>query len=137
MGILQLGPFNIKYEWLLLLFAAIATYFVLKKMFTNKRFQKEFIDTTINVTILSFLIYKFSIILFRPELIFENPIALFYFNGGTKGLVLALIIGALYLFWKVRKNKWNMADFVEGVIYTAISFLLSYWLLRTLLILAL
>lgn len=137
MGVLQLGPFNIKYEWLLLLFAAIATYFVIKRMLTNKKFQEKFIDTTINVIILSFLIYKFSIILFRPELIFENPIALFYFNGGTKGLALALIIGGIYLFWKVRKNKWNMADFVKGIIYTAISFLLSYWLLRTLLILAL
>lgn len=137
MGILQLGPLNIKYEWLLLLFAGIATYFVLRVMLKNKSFQKEFIDAAVNVAILSLLIFKFSIVLFRPKLIFENPIALLYFDGGTKGLVLASISGAAYLLWKLRKMKWSNVDFVKGVIYTAISFLLSYWLLRTLLILAL
>lgn len=137
MGILQLGPLTIKYEWLLLLFAGFTTYFVLRIKLKNKSFQKEFIDAAMNVTILSFLIYKFSVILFRPNLLFENPIALLYFDGGRKGLVLALITGTVYLFWKVRKMKWNNVDFVKGVIYTAISFLLTYWLLRTLLILAL
>lgn len=121
----------------MLLLAGLTTYFVLRIMLKNKNFQKEFIDAATNVTILSFLIYKFSIILFRPKLIFENPIALLYFDGGTKGLVLALMIGVAYLFWKVRKMKWSKVDFVKGVIYTTISFLLSYWLLRTLLILAL
>lgn len=137
MGILQLGPLNIKYEWLLLLLAGLTTYFVLRVMLKNKNFQKEFIDVVMNVTILSVLIYKFSIILFRPKLIFENPIALLYFDGGTKGLVLALISGVAYLFWKVRKMKWGYVDFMKGVIYTAISLLLSFWLFRTLLILVL
>lgn len=132
MGILQLGPFHIKYEWLFFLPAGIVTYFILKIMIKNKDFRREFIDKVINAAIIVFVIFKLSIIVFRPKIIFENPVAIIYLNGGTKGLILSVSAGIIYLFWVFRKKQWNASDVTAGMVYLTVSYVLSYWLVRTL-----
>jgi hypothetical protein len=124
-----------KYEWMIILLAGIITYFLLKKLLNNKPFQKEFLDAIFNVVIIGFLVYKFSFILFRPSAFWENPVSILYFTGGSKGFILALVIGFLYMAWMIKKRTWSLIEFTEGTVYSILTFAVSFWLVRTLLLL--
>lgn len=135
MGIFQLGPLTIKYEWAILFAAALITYAVLKKAIHNKAFSKDFLDTLFNIVFIWIIIYKLSILLFRPTLLLTNPLGLLYFNGGTKGAILALIVCLIYLFQTFKKRSWQKEDLIQGLIITVVSAFLSFWLVRTFFIL--
>lgn len=131
MDILQLGPLTIKYNWLFLFISGFITYLILNKKLTNPTFKKEFTDVLFNTVFILIIVFKFSIILFRPSLLLDNPLAILYFNGGTKGMIIASIVALSYLFWKKKKLYWKTPDFMQGIIYTFISFAISYWSIRT------
>lgn len=135
MGLLQLGPLNIKYEWIILFGAGLITYLVLLKVIQDKSFRQELFDTHFNIIFIWILIFKLSILLFRPSIIIENPLGLLYFHGGTNGIILASIVSLLYLYWKTKKLSWSKEQIIQGLTYTVVSFIISYWLFRTLAIL--
>jgi hypothetical protein len=135
MGIFQLGPLSIKYEWAILFAAGLITYAVVKKAIHSKPFSKDFLDTLFNIVFIWIIIYKLSILLFRPSLLLTNPLGLLYFNGGNKGAILALIVCLIYLFWTFKKRSWQKEDLIQGLIITVVSAFLSFWLVRTFFIL--
>lgn len=131
MGILELGPLTIKYEWLILFLAGIMTFILLRILLRQQPFKQQFIDALLNGVVIWFLIYKFSILLFRPSLLFENPLGILYFHGGMKGSFLGAFIAFLYLIWRKRKSQWGLREFIHGFTYSIVGFGLSYWLIRT------
>lgn len=51
------------------------------------------------------LVWKFSYILINPKMFLNMPFSAIYFDGGTKGHLLALIIVSIYLlFFAVKKH---------------------------------
>ncbi|UII54123.1 hypothetical protein LS684_10425 [Cytobacillus spongiae] len=133
MGVFQLGPLSVKYEWILMFLAGWIAYIVMKKV-TEKdsSFQNEWVEAFMNSLFIYLLTYKFSIVIFRPDLIIDHPVALLYFTGGTRGSILGMIVIILYLIWKIKKHQWNKAQVVSVIVYGFVTFALSFWLLRTL-----
>lgn len=134
MGSLHIGRFMIKYEWIIFLISIAVVYFVLKRWLKNdQQFQQTFIDAIFNTAFIGFLTYKFSVVLFKPMMLFENPISVLYFTGGKKGGILGVILAICYLVWKTKREKWQGVVVWQGVFYTVISFVTAFWLFRTLL----
>ncbi|MBA4538574.1 hypothetical protein H1Z61_15920 [Bacillus aquiflavi] len=133
MGAFQLGAFTIKYEWIMILFSGMITYIVIKNWTKeDRKFQTSFLDTIFNALIIGFLIYKFSLALFKPALIFDNPLGLLYFTGGIKGAFLGVSAAFFYVVWKMKKEKWLPVIVFKGLIYIIATFFLSFWVFRTL-----
>jgi hypothetical protein len=72
------------------------------------------------------LVFKFSILLFRPSIIWTNPFGLLFFTGGTRGIYLASIIGLLYFYWQTYKSnipfKASTAIFISSVLIIIVSY---------------
>ncbi|MCG1020811.1 hypothetical protein [Sutcliffiella horikoshii] len=50
------------------------------------------------------VVFKFSIIIFRPSIIWTNPYGLLFFTGGTNGAYLATVGTILFLYWKLHRS---------------------------------
>lgn len=136
LGAFLLGPLLIKYDWVLILLAGILSYFVVGKALNKEEdFKKDFINDMINAVLIGFFTYKFSSVLFQTENIINNPMEILYFSGGTKGLVLGLILALAYIAWRIRKSRYRVQSWLSGIVYGTVTFLLSFWLFRTLFIL--
>ncbi len=132
METMVLGPLLIPYKWLYFLLAGITTYNTVKIILKeNKAFFKMFINELINSLFLWFLIFKFSIVLFRPSILFERPIEILYFTGGSKGLLLGIFIAVIFIIRKVYKNKWSISLTLRAAVYTLLTFVISYWIIHT------
>ncbi|SHT38642.1 Uncharacterised protein [Mycobacteroides abscessus subsp. abscessus] len=126
------GPLIIPFKWLYFLLAGITTYITVKIILKeNKAFFKMFFDELINALFLWFLIFKFSTVLFRPSILFERPIEILYFTGGSKGLLLGTFIAVIFFIRKVHKNKWSISLTLRAAVYTLLTFVISYWIIHT------
>jgi hypothetical protein len=133
METIVLGPLLIPYKWLYFILAGITTYITVKiTLKENKSFFKMFMDELTNALFLWFLFYKFSIILFRPRILFERPIEILYFTGGSKGLLLGTFVAVLFFIRKAYKNKWSVLLTIHAAVYTLLTFIISYWIIHTL-----
>lgn len=52
--------------------------------------------------IIGFFVWKFSIVLFDPMSTFQQPLSLLYFNGGNKGIGLAVVISIIFIGIRTR-----------------------------------
>lgn len=133
METIVLGPLLIPYKWLYFLLAGITTYITVKiTLKENKSFFKMFMDELTNALFLWFLIYKFSIVLFRPSILFERPIEILYFSGGSKGILFGTFVSVLFFIRKAYKNKWSVPLTIHAGVYTLLTFIISYWIVHTL-----
>lgn len=133
METIVLGPLLIPYKWLYFILAGITTYITVKiTLKENKSFFKLFMDELTNALFLWFLVYKFSIVLFRPSILFERPIEILYFTGGSKGLLLGTFVAVLFFIRKAYKNKWSVPLTIHAAVYTLLTFIISYWIIHTL-----
>ncbi|MDZ5472750.1 hypothetical protein SM124_13535 [Bacillus sp. 31A1R] len=136
MDFIQIGPLNLNTKWLLILLSILFVYLVIKYVFRDrKEFQKEFSDVLFNAFVMLLFIYKLSIVFFRPTLIVENPLGILYFDGGTKGLIIAVVTTIFYVYYAFKKNKWSPQETIQGIFYSFVTFAVSFWLLRTLYVL--
>lgn len=133
METIVLGPLLIPYQWVYFLLAGITTYITVKiTLKENKSFFKMFMDELTNALFLWFLIYKFSNILFRPSILFERPMEILYFTGGSKGLLLGSFVAVLLFTRKAYKNKWSVPLTLRATVYTLLTFVISFWTIHTL-----
>ncbi|MFS0590041.1 hypothetical protein AB1L05_00435 [Cytobacillus horneckiae] len=133
MNAFLLGPFLIKIDWLFLFISALIAALIIKTNTKNNlSFQNEVFNVMINIVIIFVLIYKFSSLLFSPEIIFGNFKTILYVTGGKSGAILGFVCGLFYLAWKVFKSKLKVKVWAEVLTYGSVSFFLSYWLIRTL-----
>lgn len=92
MNDLQFGNLSIPAIWL----AAVAALFVapaIEKIVARDKIG----DWYWNSFFLYFIVWKLSYIIFHPGLFLDHPFSILYFNGGTKGHVLALAVLFVYL----------------------------------------
>ncbi|WP_066049341.1 hypothetical protein [Robertmurraya korlensis] len=123
-----LGPLLIPYKWIYFVLAGITTYITVKiTLKDHKAFFKVFMDELTNSLFIWFLIYKLSILIFRPSILFERPIEIIYFTGGSKGLLLGSIVSIFLFLRKAFKNKWNIPLTLQAAIYTILTYVISYW----------
>ncbi|MDQ0269610.1 hypothetical protein [Cytobacillus purgationiresistens] len=133
MDVFLLGPFLIKTEWILIIFAAvIAVFILLLHTKDDQSFRAEAFNTITNMVLIFFGTYKLSAVLFYSNLIFDNPKALLFLTGGLKGVLLGAAIAFLYFTWKMLRSKWPYRSWAYIFIYGSVSFLIGYWFIRTL-----
>lgn len=133
MGAFLLGPFIIKYEWILLLLSALTSYFIMKTALKEERsFQQSFLNVVVNASLIGIIAYKFSAILFKPSLLFDYPMSIFYFTGGGKGALLGFFLSFVYFISQFKKYDWPLKECIKAIVYGIVTFFIIFWLLRTL-----
>lgn len=129
---ITIGPFLIKNLWIVLFIAGLVSYIVMEiRIRKFPDLQPLLLNETGNSLVICLLIYKFSIVLFRPGILFTNPQGILFFTGGTKGLVLGLLIGILYLGWQIMKNKFKVKNVIDVLGFGMLTSLITYYLLVT------
>jgi hypothetical protein len=132
----QLGPFIIKYNWIFAIISLVITYFLLKKgLKENEDYLGEFLDALVNALFIGVLSFKGSVLLYRPELLKTNPLGALYLSGGGKEWLTATLLAFLYLVWKTKKSQWPIKLVGTGIVYGLVTFITSFWLVRTLFLL--
>ncbi len=136
MGAFLIGPLLVKYEWILVLLSGIVAYFTIANALRdNGEYKKIFLNVIINSMLIGFFTYKFSSILFQTENILSSPLGILYFSGGRKGFILGAFLAFIYIVIEIKKNKYPLKKWFYGIVYGSVTFMLSFWLFRTLLIL--
>ncbi|WP_169823991.1 hypothetical protein [Bacillus marinisedimentorum] len=115
MDAIKVGPFVIKYLWMILAASFAAGYFTLQLTLRKKDRQHaaDWLNETLNAAVIWFAIWKLSYIILHPVSAVSNPISILYFTGGSIGAWLG-IAGAV-LFMRFRLNK--MAGSLPGLLY--------------------
>ncbi|MFF2089871.1 hypothetical protein [Paenibacillus sp. NPDC058174] len=117
------GPLIIKYNWIAVAFSALAAYAAMKYWLKDKNdISKPILEDITNAFLWAFLIWKFSVIIFNPVTVLNNPYYIVYFTGGWRGIILSAI--ALLLFIAIQSKKRKITFWI----YTAVlaAGLLSY-----------
>ncbi|KMJ59419.1 hypothetical protein AB685_00595 [Bacillus sp. LL01] len=106
MDAIQLGPLLIKKSYLVLLFSCLLAYLYIAMYLRNKPDILKTVENHLTSGMLWWIVvFKFSIIIFRPSIIWTNPYGLLFFTGGTKGVYLATIVTILFLYWKLNQSN--------------------------------
>lgn len=106
MTIIQFGSLAILLKWVLLAVAIVFSLIYIRiwlKHSLQKEAVKRIFDLIGNSLILGFFSWKGSLLILEPSLIINSPFSLLYFTGGTNGLMLAVVIAAVYFIYKGNK----------------------------------
>ena len=126
MGDIHIGPFVMSSLTLSLLFSVFVAYIISGQSVKREPLiKKQWQDAVFTSVFLFVLIYKGSIALFRPDLLFQNPKAVLFFNGGQKGIVLAIFVILIYLCVKIKKEKWQLERIYPAILTGSLSFTIS------------
>ncbi|WP_273127314.1 hypothetical protein ACNRWW_09800 [Metabacillus sp. HB246100] len=95
----QLGPFTIQYFILVSVLTFLFTYFILD-VFSKDHHLNVFLKKHYwTFVFLIFISYKFSVVLFRPELLLSTN--WIFLTGGIRGVYVGLFLILIYLVWIV------------------------------------
>ncbi len=94
-------------SWLAVLMAILITGIIVWR-----KFGRETEDWFSDAAILFLLVWKFSVVITYFEMIIDSPLSILYFNGGSVGLFLGLIVTLLILLWKFRGENWPLSELV-------------------------
>ncbi|MGG1552313.1 hypothetical protein [Paenibacillus ferrarius] len=119
MNPLQLGPFLLKTEVLILGLSALAGYIGLRirlnRSDSDHSDQAGVTDKLVNGFLMWLIIWKLSIVLFDPVSVTWSPLALLYFDGGEKGLWLGGIASGLYVGYGIRRSRISVTAWIDYV----------------------
>ncbi|UAL49299.1 hypothetical protein [Sutcliffiella horikoshii] len=128
MDAIQLGPLLLKKSYLVLLFSCLLAYLYIAIYLRKKPEIVKTVENHITTGLLIWiLIFKFSIIIFRPSIIWTNPYGLLFFTGGTRGFYLAVFVTISYLFWKLHQSNIHIRTSAIILIPSIIIIISSYY----------
>ncbi|MGM7723117.1 hypothetical protein [Metabacillus sp. Hm71] len=124
----QIGPFTVQYFYTIVLFTFLITYYLIDVLLKESTTKQFIIKHYWTVVLILFFSYKFSIVLFRPELLLTNQ--WIYFTGGQKGIYLGVVISIVYLAVAVKKEHLSIKKFSISILIVIISYILLYHLIK-------
>ncbi|MCH1625620.1 peroxiredoxin family protein [Ferdinandcohnia quinoae] len=119
MAVIQIGSFAIMIKWLILAIGLVIGLIVLKiwlRRTQQVEVNKRLFDILLNSLFIGFFAWKGSLILLEPQLILKSPISLLYFTGGTKGLLLAIIVSVFYFVYKSIKATITKPIIIQSLL---------------------
>ncbi|WP_226526827.1 hypothetical protein [Metabacillus niabensis] len=125
---IQLGPFTIQYILLIYLCSIIATYFILDAFIPHSKIKTFYKEEYFTFWFVLFITYKFSIVLFEPQLLLTTR--WLFFTGGKDGFYLGFLAGVLFLIWKMRKVSIQLKEFIKSLIIIIVSFTVVFQLIK-------
>lgn len=108
---ITIGPLTIQYFLLIAVLSFLLTYFILDTFLQNSEGKKLIQRHYWTIVFILFLTYKFSIVLFRPELLRSS--SWIFLTGGEKGIYLGIFLSIFFLLWQVWRKKAS----IKTVIY--------------------
>ncbi|WP_078380616.1 hypothetical protein [Sutcliffiella halmapala] len=130
MDAIQIGPLLLKKSILVLLFSCLIAYLYIAILHKREPDRLKVIEQhLLSVTLLWILVFKFSILVFRPSILWTNPFGLIFFTGGTNGIYLASLLGILYFYWKMYKSNIHFKTTTIIVIPSIAIIVLSYFIM--------
>lgn len=128
MEAIQLGPLLIKKGYLVLLFSCLIAYLYIVIYLRRKPDIIKTVENHLTTGLLMWiLIFKFSIIIFRPSILWTNPYGLLFFTGGTRGFYLAVVITVAFLFWKLHQSNIHIRTSAFILIPSILIIIFSYY----------
>lgn len=86
----------------MLMLSTFAGYMAMKYRLSKADVKEDISDKYLTALIIGFFVWKFSIVLFDPMSTFQQPLSLLYFNGGNKGIGLAVVITIIFIGIRTR-----------------------------------
>lgn len=125
---IHIGPFTIQFLWIVYFLSFLATYIVLDGLITEsniKQFIKQHFWTVVFILLIS---YKFSVVLFQPELLITNR--WLFLTGGEKGLYLGVCLSIIFLIRQRGKANVLFNQFVLGLVTVSVLFIVIFNLVK-------
>lgn len=104
MSVIQLGPFLLNFKLLIFILSAFTGYLALKYRLLKLEVEEHIGEKFSHALFIGFFTWKLSPILFDPASVFRYPMSLLYFDGGDRGVGLALFVSLVYLWIRARKD---------------------------------
>ncbi|HEY0828988.1 MAG TPA: prolipoprotein diacylglyceryl transferase family protein [Bacilli bacterium] len=128
--ILQLGPFMIKLDWLLLAVSGLMGYLVMQRRIKQSYYRdKPILDRFSTGLMIVFFVWKFSPVLFTPSILWENPLGLLTMTGSINGTLLGIAAAILYTNRWLRRMKVPRLFFADLLSLGTVVMLFVYNLL--------
>ncbi|PMC38624.1 hypothetical protein CJ195_09215 [Bacillus sp. UMB0899] len=125
---LQLGPFTIQYILLIYIGSILVTYFIFDGFIADSMIKKFYKQHYLTFWFIIFITYKFSIVVFEPQLLLTTR--WIFFTGGRNGFYLGLLVGFIFLIWKIRKENIPVKFFILTLLGLLLSFTLVFQLIK-------
>ncbi|WP_433921077.1 hypothetical protein [Paenibacillus taichungensis] len=121
------GPLIIKYNWIAIIFSVLTAYLTMKYWLKGKSdLSKPILNDITNVFLWAFLIWKFSVIIFNPVTVLNNPYYILYFTGGGRGILLSAIVVLICLSIQSSKRRITFWVYAEVLAAGLLSYIMFY-----------
>ncbi|CAG9621883.1 hypothetical protein BACCIP111883_02674 [Sutcliffiella rhizosphaerae] len=109
MDAVQLGPFLIKKTYLVLIFSSMLSFLYIAILLRKRTKLLHKVEEVLTSGLLIWLLtYKFSIIFFRPSILWTNPYGVLFLTGGTEGVYLATFVFIGFSFWRFNISNISL-----------------------------
>ncbi|MEH7226541.1 redoxin domain-containing protein [Bacillus sp. JJ1566] len=132
MHFIQIGSLAILTKWVILGIGVLAGLLVVRVWLAKtetKEVTKSVVNLLSNGIFIGFLAWKGSLLLLEPKLVIKSPMSLLYFSGGTKGLIIAVVITLFYLLYHIKKRTVQHASLIRSILILSFTTVISYDLL--------
>ncbi|MFC4324198.1 hypothetical protein [Litchfieldia salsa] len=104
MTVVQIGSYAILLKWIILAISILLSLGLLKVLLHTYQLnkKKEIFDLFTGTLFFGFLCWKGSLFLLDPQLVIKSPLSLLFFTGGTKGLVIAVMLSIIFIIYKSK-----------------------------------
>ncbi|MEH7237139.1 peroxiredoxin family protein [Bacillus sp. JJ1562] len=129
MQFIQIGSLAIMSKWVILGIGLIVGLLVVRVWSAktqSKETTKNILNLLTNGIFIGFLAWKGSLLVLEPKLVIKSPMSLLYFTGGTKGLVIALVITLLYLLHHFKKRTVHTSQLTRSILIVSSVTLMVY-----------
>ncbi|WP_147534031.1 peroxiredoxin family protein [Bacillus marasmi] len=137
MEYIQIGSISILQKWVFLAAAFLIGLLIIKlwlKKTQTRQLHNNIFTLVTDSLFWGFITWKLSLIVFEPSIVLKSPLSILYFTGGTKGLILAIILALTFFFIKAKLQSVPKKLAIQTVIMFILILTISYQLITLLFI---
>ncbi|OMF80903.1 hypothetical protein [Paenibacillus glucanolyticus] len=104
---IQIGTMVLNGTLVLYFTLGVTGWLIMKYRLRRVAERDSIIACTANAFWLWLIVWKGSYIIFHPVEFIHQPVALLYFDGGSRGIWIANLISALYIGYRSWRHNWS------------------------------
>ncbi|WP_416826533.1 redoxin domain-containing protein [Ectobacillus polymachus] len=94
------------------------------------KIERKIMDLLFNSLLYGLLIWKFSYVILHPQTVFNNPIRILFFNGGTAGIGIATAFVIIYSWLGIKKANISFRSYIIAIIPVYLGFVSTFLLVH-------
>ncbi|WP_281890257.1 redoxin domain-containing protein [Paenibacillus sp. YYML68] len=114
------GPFVVPQQWLMSLIAVAVALCTLHFRMRGRPERSELSSVTMNAILIWLLVWKLSVILFAWSSVVERPADVLYFNGGERGLWLAIVTAVVYIVITLERRRISRPYYTDSMLVSGL-----------------